>query len=133
MWDYFVAFIDALIVHIVLLAILLFGVNLPKSSSPIPITPEKSVVVDDSAVLAEMERLKREEEFQKAGQRAQQYALEQKKTEYEQFVTKEQTYLETLRQQQQQQWQELEALRQGRLAEEKTLEQLRRDKTELLE
>jgi biopolymer transport protein ExbB/TolQ len=127
MWDKIISLIDALLIHAVFLAILLFSANLPKFSSPTPTTLEQSVV-DESAVLEEIERLKREDEFKNATQQAQHYALEQKKIEYEQFVVQERVHLEDLHEEQEKEKQQLEALKQRRQAEAQALEKIRRDK-----
>jgi len=132
MWDKIVSFIDALILHVFLLAILLFGVTFSSLTSPK--TQKNTVVntlVDSEAVLTELERLKREEEFKNSTLRTQQYVLEEKKIEYEQFVIQEHAHLETLEQQQQQEKQELEVLKQQRQVEKKKLEPLQRELEQL--
>lgn len=131
LWQYLTPFIDSLLIHVILVGILLIGVNLPQfSSSDIPIIPERPVL-NENAVLAELERLKREEAFNKTTQDAQAYALKQKQEAYNKLVENKNKYLETLQQQQQAEEREVEKLKQRRLAEEKKLEQLSRDKAEL--
>lgn len=121
MWDKIISVIDAFIVHIILLAILLLSFQLPD----FPASNSTSLeIVNENAVLAEMERLKRENYFNQSSQQAQQYVLKQKQIESAKFVEQEQAYLETLRQQQQEQQEELETLKQRRLEEQQELESL---------
>jgi membrane protein involved in colicin uptake len=129
MWDKIISFIEALLIHVFLLAILLFSLYFPQFNLPTSTTPENRVV-DDSAVLAELERLRREDDSNKIAQRTQQYASEPK--ESEQLVIQEQAHLELLRQQQEER-QQLEVLKQNRLAEEEVLENILREKAEMLE
>jgi ATP-dependent Clp protease ATP-binding subunit ClpA len=90
-------------------------------------------VVDEKAVLAELERLKRDEEFKQLAQRTQEYALEQKKLEHEQFIVQERTYLGSLEQQQEEERQQLELLKQHQLLEKEKLENLLQEKAKLKE
>ncbi len=130
-WQYLIPFIDSLLIHVVLVGILIIGVNLPKSSPNTLIEQEKMPVLNENAVLAEMERFKREEALQKATQDAQAYALKQKQEAYKKLQEKQRIYLEKLRKKQQAEERELEQLKQRKLAEEKKLEQLNRDKAKL--
>jgi colicin import membrane protein len=137
MWDEIISFLDALILHILLLAILLFSMEREPtslfSSPAISENPVLNTMVDEKAVLAELERLKRDEEFKQLAQRTQEYALEQKKLEHEQFVVQERTYLGTLEQQQEEERQQLEVLKQHQLLEKEKLENLLQEKAKLKE
>ena len=131
LWQYLIPFIDSLLIHVVLVGILIIGVNLPKSSPNPLIEQEKMPVLNENAVLAEMERLKREEALKKATQNAQAYALKQKQEAYKKLQEKQLIELAKLRKKQQAEERELEQLKQRQLAEEKKLEKLNRDKAKL--
>jgi hypothetical protein len=131
LWQYLIPFIDSLLIHMILLGILLIGVNLPQSSPNSPRVAEEIQVINENAVLAEMERLKREEAFKKATQDAQAYALKQKQEAYKKIQEKQRIYLEKLRKKQQAEKHELEQLKQRRLAAEKKLDKLSREKAKL--
>ena len=138
MWDKIISFIDALILHILLLAILLFSMereptSLFSSVQEISENPVLNTVVDEKSVLAELERLKMDEEFKQLAQQTQEYALEQKKLEHEQFVVQERTYLGTLEQQQEEESQQLDVLKQHQLLAKEKLENLLQEKAKLKE
>jgi hypothetical protein len=130
LWQYLIPFIDSLLIHVVLLGILVIGVNLPKSSSDVPVVQEMRVI-NEKAVLAEMQRLKREKDFNKTTQDAQAYALKQKQEAYKKLMASKKSYLEKLQKKQRAEEQELKRLKQRRLREEKKLNKLSRDKAKL--
>jgi membrane protein involved in colicin uptake len=135
MWDKIISLIDALIIHICFVAILVLNFNWPNifSSITAPTTePEaKKSLIDESAVLTELDRLKREEDFKSTVQRAQEYTLQQKKLEYEYLVSQENAHLEDLDKQQQKIRQQLKDLKQRRLSEEAYLKELQREKSKI--
>lgn len=132
MLDKIISFIESLIFHTLFLAIIFFGMDLAKLSlSTNNVTPVKHVLLDEDAVLMELERLRRKEDFKNVTKQAQQNKLKQKKIEYERFISQERSYLKTLRQQQKQQKQQLQVLKQQRWKEEKTLKKLLRKKAKL--
>jgi membrane protein involved in colicin uptake len=132
MWDKIISLIDAILIHVFFLALLLLNINWPNSSAPTIPTTSPNHPVDERAVLEEMKRLKRQAEFNNASQLAQQYALEQKKIEYEQMAIQEEFSVKELRQQQEQERQELEALKQRRQTEAEELKTLQQEKEKVL-
>ncbi len=131
LWQYLIPFIDSLLIHVILLGILLIGVNLPQSSPDTPMVADEIQAINEAAVVAEMERLKREEAFKKATQDAEVYALKQQQEEYKKLEQTQRIYLEKLHQKQQAEKRELERLKQRRLAEEEKLKKLKREKVKL--
>ena len=133
MWDKIISFIDALIIHIFFLAILILNFNFNIFSSYAPTTgfDTKNNLIDESAMLAELERLKREEDFKTTAQRAQEYTLQQKKLEYDYLVSQENAHSEDLDKQQQEIRQELKELKRRRLSEEAFLKELQREKAKI--
>ncbi|HAI68078.1 MAG TPA: hypothetical protein DCM38_01415 [Gammaproteobacteria bacterium] len=127
MWHKVISFFDSLIIHFFLLVILLLSLTLPEMNPP---APTKSVL-DERQVQAEIERLKREQAYKSTAQQTQEYALEQSKTDYEQLMKQEQAHLDVLRQQQEVERQELEAMKQRSLNEKAALERLLREKEAL--
>jgi colicin import membrane protein len=137
MWDKIISFIDALILHILLLAILLFSMEMEPTSlfssvQEISKNPVLNTVVDEKTVLAELERLKRNEEFKQSAQRTQEYVLEHKILEVELFVVQERTYLRSLELEQEEERQQLEILKEHQLLEKEKLENLLQEKAKLM-
>ena len=131
MLDKIISFIDALIVHALFLTIILFSMDLPKLSlftTTVDMDTKAQNVVNENAVLAELERLRKEEYLKNATQQAQQYELERKNIEYEQFIIQESAYLDTLKKQQKEEKQQFNELRQHRQLEKKALKKLIREK-----
>ncbi|EDN67891.1 hypothetical protein BGP_5044 [Beggiatoa sp. PS] len=122
-----------LIIHIFFLAILIlnFNFNIFSSYAPTIGADTKNNLIDESAMLAELERLKREEDFKTTAQRAQEYTLQQKKLEYGYLVSQENAHSEDLDKQQQEIRQELKELKRRRLSEEAFLKELQREKAKI--
>ena len=105
--------------------------DLPKFSlftTTVDMDTKAQNVVNENAVLAELERLRKEEYLKNATQQAQQYELERKNIEYEQFIIQESAYLDTLKKQQKEEKQQFNELRQHRQLEKKALKKLIREK-----
>lgn len=109
MWDKWVSIIDALILHLFVLGVIFLsmeGVTFPSSSIFDRQKEEQQIeqpLVDESQVLAEIERLKQE----KTEKLTQQTVFENKKKEYEQMIVHHQERLEQLHQELKQEEQEL--------------------------
>ncbi len=132
MLDKIISFIESLIFHTLFLAIIFFGMDLAKLSlSTNNVTPVKHVLLDEDAVLMELERLKQKKDFKNVTQQVQRDKLKRKKIEYERFFNQERSYLKTLRQQQKTEKQQLQVLKQQRRREEKTLKKLLRKRKKL--
>ncbi|RKZ38532.1 MAG: hypothetical protein DRQ49_09855 [Gammaproteobacteria bacterium] len=117
MWDRFISFINALIIHALLLAVLFFTIEPLKKPKPPP-KPEQfiqAVTVDENQWLAAIQ--KRERIAQHQALRAQQDELSRKKRQ-----------LDKLRLQQEQQ--RLAKLKQRQLLEAAALEELKRQQAE---
>jgi serine phosphatase RsbU (regulator of sigma subunit) len=122
MWDKIVAVIYSLILHAILIGILLSGSDLTAYFSTTPPQNAKNGI-DETQVQLELERLTRAETIKNAEQQAQQYALEQKKLEYQQLMKQAQARVQALQQEQKIEQQQLEQLEQRRRAEQALLEQ----------
>lgn len=122
MWDKIVAVIYSLILHAILIGILLSGSDLTAYFSTTP-PPNANNGIDETQVQLELERLTRAATIKNAEQQAQQYALEQKKLEYQQLMKQAQARVQALQQEQKIEQQQLEQLEQRRRAEQALLEQ----------
>lgn len=132
MWDKVVSFIDALIIHVIFLAILLVSVEWPKPTHRDEKHNENSIVLDEKQIQVELERLKREDAFKNLSQQMQEYTLKQKELEYQQIILQEQKNLDTLRQQQQEEKLRLEVLKQRIQSEEMALKNLKQEKAKMI-
>jgi serine phosphatase RsbU (regulator of sigma subunit) len=123
MWDKIVAVIYSLILHAILIGILLSGSDLTAYFSTTPPQNAKNGI-DETQVQLELERLTRAATIKNAEQQAQQYALEQKRLEYQQLMKQASARVQALQQEQKTEQQQLEQLEQRRQAEQALLEQL---------
>lgn len=124
MWDKIASFIEAFLIHVVLLAIFLISINESEKSSSSTST-STAEIVDEKQVIAEMEFLKRKTAFKNAQQLAQQYILEKEIMEKEQIIIQQEALLADLHQQQEAEKLRLEELNQRQQAETSKLEQLK--------
>ena len=132
MWDRFISFINALIIHALLLAVLFFTIEPLKAPKPAP-KPEQfmqAVTVDENQWLAAIQN--REHSAKRASQalRAQQRDLDIKKRKLEKKVTQETQHLDKLRRQKEQEQQRLAKLKQRQLLEAAALEELKHQQAE---
>lgn len=123
MWDKIVAVIYSLILHAILIGILLSESDLTAYFSTVTPSTSTHNGIDENQVQLELERLTRAETIKNAEQQAQQYALEQKKLEYQQLMKQAQVRVQALQQEQKIEQQQLEQLEQRRRAEQALLEQ----------
>ena len=129
LWDNIVSFFDALVIHIIFLVLLVVGFHWSLFSLyfSTAASTTKTHSPTEAAVLAEIERLTREEEIKNTQQRANQYALEIHKIGFEQKIIEKQEEKEWLQEQQAVELNALEQLKQRQLSEERQLKQLERE------
>jgi hypothetical protein len=129
LWDNIVSFFDALIIHIIFLVLLVVGFHWSLFSLYFSTTASttKTHSPTEAAVLAEVERLAREEEIKNTQQRANRYALEIQKIEFEQKIVEKQEEKEWLQEQQAVELKALEQLKQRQLSQERQLKQLEQE------
>ncbi|BAP55824.1 hypothetical protein THII_1527 [Thioploca ingrica] len=123
MWDKIVAVIYSLILHATLIGMLLSGSDLTAYFSTLTPPTGTNNGIDENQVQLELKRLTRAETIKNAEQQAQQYALEQKKLEYQQLMKQAQARVQALQQEQKIEQQQLEQLEQRRRAEQALVEQ----------
>ncbi|HIE00582.1 MAG TPA: cell envelope integrity protein TolA [Thiotrichaceae bacterium] len=132
MWDNIISFIDAIIIHALLLAIVFFSIDLPDESLLTSSAPEntiQAVALDEQQVLAAISRWKSEQVIENKALRAQQQTLEQKKRDIQKTVLKETQSLEQLQKQKDAEQQRLADIEQ-QLLETLALEELKYEKAQ---
>ncbi|RKZ45058.1 MAG: hypothetical protein DRR00_27170 [Candidatus Parabeggiatoa sp. nov. 3] len=134
MWDNIISFIDAIIIHAMLLAMILFSIDLPNeshlTSSFALENTIQAVALDEQQVLAAISRWKSEQVIENKALRAQQQALEQKKQEIQQTILKKTQSLEQLQKQKDAEQQRLADFEQQQLLETVALEELKYQKAQ---
>ncbi|MEK8016389.1 MAG: cell envelope integrity protein TolA, partial [Candidatus Parabeggiatoa sp.] len=133
MWDNIISFIDAIIIHTLLLAIVFFSIDLPDESLLTSSAPEntiQAVALDEQQVLATISRWENEQVIENKALRAQQQALEQKKRDIQKTVLKETQSLEQLQKQKDAEQQRLADIEQQQLLETLALEELKYEKAQ---
>jgi colicin import membrane protein len=133
MWDNIISFIDAIIIHALLLIMILFSIDLPNESHLTSTAPEnmiQAVALNENQVLAEISRWKNQQVIENQKRQAQQQALEQKKQEIEQTLLKETEALDELQKQKQAEQQRLAEIEQQQLLETVALEELKYEKAQ---
>ncbi len=133
MWDNIISFIDAIIIHTLLLAIVFFSIDLPDESLLTSSAPEntiQAVALDEQQVLAAISRWKSEQVIENKALRAQQQTLEQKKRDIQKTVLKETQSLEQLQKQKDAEQQRLADIEQQQLLETLALEELKYEKAQ---
>lgn len=131
MWDKTISFIDALILHIILLVILFLSIEVSKK--PHLLAPEKimqAITVDESQLQVAITHQKRNEVHKMKALKAQQRDLEKNQQYLKQTVFQEQQRLEKLRHQREHELQQLANIEQQQWAEIATLEQLEQEKAD---
>ena len=135
MWDQFISFIDALILHSLLLVIVFFTIEEEpiKPKVTLPPVPEfmiQAMAVDENEIQAAIRHKKSGEKQKDKVLLSQQRELSQKKQQLEKTVLEETQRLDDLRQQKEQEQQRLAELKQRQQAEATAIEELKRQQIE---
>ena len=134
MWDKLISFINAIIIHGLLVAMVFLNVEWffkpHLLSSPPPEKIMRAVAMNENQVLAAVKNIKNNFTDRNELLLAHEQQLEKKQRQVEQTVVKEQQRLNELRQQQKQQQQQLDKLKQRRWAKAAELEELKRQRAE---
>jgi colicin import membrane protein len=135
MWDKFISFIDALILHSLLLVIVFFTIEEEpiKAKVTLPPVPEfmiQAMAVDENQIQAAIRHKKSGEKRENQVLLSQQRELSQKKQQLETTVLEETQRLDDLRQQKEQEQQRLAELKQRKQAEATAIEELKHQQIE---
>lgn len=127
MWDNFISFINALLLHAVLLAIMILNIEWPIQSKQIPLTSDsviQAVALDENQVKAALLSLENEQIQQVKPLKVQKH-LVRKKQQVNRKIIKENQRLKRLHQQKQKFQKRLEQLKQNRQQEATIVKQLK--------
>jgi len=135
MWDKFISFIDALILHSLLLVIVFFTIEEEPIKSKVTLAPVpkfmiQAMAVDENQIQAAIRHKKSGEKRENKVLLSQQRELTQKKQQLETTVLEEIQQLDDLRQQKEQEQQRLAELKQRQQAETTAIEELKRQQIE---
>ena len=124
--DKFIAFVKAVLLLSILIAIILFNSNLSKQPQPV-----KQKVINETAVHEEVERLQRNKIIAETAQKYKQTVLKQEKEQYQQLNKQGQKYINNLTAEQTKEQKQLNKLKQQRLQAKQELKKIRQEREKL--
>lgn len=133
MWDKTISFINALIIHVLLLIVVSFNVEWPLKPHLIPPKPQhiiQAMAMDEKQVLNAVKHFKAQQHHEANTQKTQYVELEKQMNNVERTVAKEARRLDKLREQTQKEQQRLAQLEQQRRNETAQLDKSKRQQIE---